>query len=749
MDAAPSHDPRVQELTREIATCAQRKQLPGAVVAFDTLVSEGHAPNVFAFCALVNAHCACADMPGALSVCARMVAVGVQPNTVVLTTLIKGFINAGETERAHALLAEMTTDLAAPGSDAPGEGGSGKPGLWACCARVRPDTRAVNALLRGCVRTGHVALANSVYEQMVDDWHVEADVTTFKLMVKLHAMALDGDAVAAIAERLAPAAGGTGGGGGGWGGGGEGGLGEEEEEDAPGGPLCMFWREGQNSCPRGSLCKFRHPATILQLGGAGKRPTRSGADGGGEGEEGEGGGQGGGGGGARGRAAFLCELRLQAAHAYALVARWDEAMASLALAERWHAAAVEESKAREAEGGEDGNSWYAQLALGEAKRELNRIGSHVRSGLARAKRPPSSISGGGLLPDTRGALCRTFLLPAATSTAPVAAAAASRKRARASDGDGGKQGDALSQSLFDTLRRAFGLDTACAGPSPAADERAEKGGKAKRRKAEALASQLQLFAARYAKCVGGSSAVFKMRHVFAGADGCRGTDLPLCVEVCSGNGDWAVAQAAATLGSFNWLAAELRYDRVWQILSRVLTGKVANLALVGGNAHALLGRHLRPGSVSHVFVNFPEPPHHSGDANAESAVELLSPAFFKSAHAALAPILKGGEGGGRLTILSDSRTYSLTLARLLGALHGEAGAPLFASTHTLLAHLKGGGIDQDWAGAREDSGGVAVHHGVPGRAQGHHVRVASYFDRFWEQGQHVERYFIDVTRLPA
>ena len=40
----------------------------------------------------------------------------------------------------------------------------------------------------------------------------------------------------------------------------------------------------------------------------------------------------------------------------------------------------------------------------------------------------------------------------------------------------------------------------------------------------------------------------------------------------------------------------------------VMLQRVPNLCVMGGDAHAIVRSHLRPCSVSHVFINFPEPP---------------------------------------------------------------------------------------------------------------------------------------------
>jgi hypothetical protein len=42
--------------------------------------------------------------------------------------------------------------------------------------------------------------------------------------------------------------------------------------------------------------------------------------------------------------------------------------------------------------------------------------------------------------------------------------------------------------------------------------------------------------------------------------------------------------------------------------------------------------------------------------------------------------------------------------------------------------------------------GVRLYEGLPGRRCGHRVYEQSYFDRFWENGQHIDRYFISVAK---
>ena len=58
----------------------------------------------------------------------------------------------------------------------------------------------------------------------------------------------------------------------------------------------------------------------------------------------------------------------------------------------------------------------------------------------------------------------------------------------------------------------------------------------------------------------------------------------------------------------------------------------------------VLAEHVAPCSVAHVFVNFPEPPHRAlgrgagiGVESTTNALAMLTPSFFRTLHAVLAP----------------------------------------------------------------------------------------------------------------
>lgn len=47
----------------------------------------------------------------------------------------------------------------------------------------------------------------------------------------------------------------------------------------------------------------------------------------------------------------------------------------------------------------------------------------------------------------------------------------------------------------------------------------------------------------------------------------------------------------------------------------------------------------------------------------------------------------------------------------------------------------------------EDHGGIMLYDGIPGTDSGHVVNVTSYFDRFWEHGNHTDRVFFVIEKL--
>lgn len=167
----------------------------------------------------------------------------------------------------------------------------------------------------------------------------------------------------------------------------------------------------------------------------------------------------------------------------------------------------------------------------------------------------------------------------------------------------------------------------------------------------------------------------RWRRVFGQPAGCA---LPMKLEVCSGVGDWVLAQAREEAGVAHWAACELRADRIHSILAKMVLGSATNLCVLSGDATTIVSDRIAACSLAVVCINFPEPPQRDRGASCEEAelsFHLLSPEFFRSVHAAL-------EDKGVLTILSDNLGYTESLARTLGSLRQD-GAPLFAAPSRL------------------------------------------------------------------
>lgn len=187
------------------------------------------------------------------------------------------------------------------------------------------------------------------------------------------------------------------------------------------------------------------------------------------------------------------------------------------------------------------------------------------------------------------------------------------------------------------------------------------------------------------------------------------------MEICSGTGDWVAAQAKADVNTGNWVALELRHDRVYNIFSRMVLGAVPNLCVVGGDAAGVVAKHTKPRSVSHIFINFPEPPDRQGDEAADTSLHLLTSQFFVAMHRTLMP-------RGRLTIFSDNGRYCRTLAASVGGLRCKDERRLFVCPS----------LPERSSLVREYAEGITIYHGVPGPEAGHLCYEQSYFDRFWE-----------------
>ena len=210
-----------------------------------------------------------------------------------------------------------------------------------------------------------------------------------------------------------------------------------------------------------------------------------------------------------------------------------------------------------------------------------------------------------------------------------------------------------------------------------------------------------------------------------------GNSLPVRMEVCSGHGDWVTARALADVGRSNWVALEMRRNRVRMTWAKALRKRLTNVALLCGMAHQMVAAHVPAASLTELHVNYPDPPEWVGSSQC-----LVDQSFLAAAHRALrrpgsgggraGPGSEGRDGGGggdggdggdagHLTLVTDDPTYAMRICRELSRV-----PHLFAAT---------------------EAGGRPFRAGVPEGYGG------SYFDDMWKNGNLRDRYYIRYRAL--
>lgn len=85
-----------------------------------------------------------------------------------------------------------------------------------------------------------------------------------------------------------------------------------------------------------------------------------------------------------------------------------------------------------------------------------------------------------------------------------------------------------------------------------------------------------------------------------------GNDHPISIEYCSGNGSWIASKAIAN-PHINWVAVEMKFDRVRKIWSKIKNHRINNLIVICGEALQATQSYFLDGSISDIYINFPDP----------------------------------------------------------------------------------------------------------------------------------------------
>lgn len=204
-----------------------------------------------------------------------------------------------------------------------------------------------------------------------------------------------------------------------------------------------------------------------------------------------------------------------------------------------------------------------------------------------------------------------------------------------------------SQLAKDAKRKFEAALRTVSSPKPSSDDAATPSRKRRRKQRQA----------------GSSTSRLDLRALFSTAES---SSRPIHLELCSGGGEWTLAQAARDRESC-WVACELRFDRAVRCFQRMALRRLAsassNVGIIVGDAKEALEQKLFPGSCSRLFINHPEPPHQTDLESAASseATHLLTADFLQ--HACAGILAKNGI----MTICTDSPEYGKWLRSTLAS----------------------------------------------------------------------------------
>lgn len=146
-----------------------------------------------------------------------------------------------------------------------------------------------------------------------------------------------------------------------------------------------------------------------------------------------------------------------------------------------------------------------------------------------------------------------------------------------------------------------------------------------------------------------------------------GNENPVHVEYCSGNGTW-IAEKALQNPHINWLAVEIKFTRVRKIWSKLKNYRLNNLVVLCGEGMQATHSYFPDRSVSHVFVNFPDPwPKRRHAKN-----RLIQTPFIEQ-------VKRISIDGGELTLVTDDPDYSLQMVETV--MESQSFIPSFPEPH--------------------------------------------------------------------
>jgi len=699
------------DATSNIQHFARVKQLSKATQTFRNLVENQRVnPSVYTYCALLNAY-ANAGRTKDIEIILRRMATETKhkekiekgkedailrpdcrPNVVAFTMLLKSYLIECDVRAAVKLLESMTAATSEVG------GTDGEDDISQCARGVGIDSRALNTFYRVCLRTGDVSSAIQWTGVKVED---VSDDTSKLLLAKMYAQSFRRELLKQEIESMQ--------------------ISIDECLNGKGvkdglkngikerqAPTCLFWKNGE--CQRGRMCKFYHDPNVKQ-----KVPEKQ--------EMAQ-------------KYDCLAQMygglaRLEANIALTSTTTDQKKKKSFAKA-CLKAIKSCEKACKQARAANEGSVQGEEEEEVEEEDDLELADPHRRNlfrntnrselerDMARLKDIVSEEDGDTSLKDATTITtiddCFSRCLLFTSKLGDVAV--------------NNQYNGSAGEMLFQELENSLGLEEVLNKDDD------------KKKRMEKLKKRLK-------KTVDSKTGQINFKKLFYDVHKETKEENEICLEVAAGNGEWALAQAAASSSSPSnknkkvWIASELRRDRSCDIFNRMCVSKLQNIAVVSGDAFRLLKENIRPNSLHRIFINFPEPPHHSGDEKSRNDKALLNREFFVAAHKALKKKDENVEGGGGLTIYSDNERYMHTLAKMISGLTVDDDDIAFESEKSYGADESSDTIEASF----ENVEGVRLYTGsAPGKGSGFEKYEESFFDRFWQAGSRIERYFMVFSK---
>lgn len=152
-------------VNKELAEYAQKKQLKSAIKTFNKSMKKGIPLDVHSYANLTNAYVRCGEIDAAMEQLEIMKKRNISPNIVLLTTIMKGYCESGDMVSAKGILEQM---------------------LSSNMVEKKPNIRTYNTFLRGCIRVGDINSALHYFTLIKrKESEVAPDKTTYQYIIQL------------------------------------------------------------------------------------------------------------------------------------------------------------------------------------------------------------------------------------------------------------------------------------------------------------------------------------------------------------------------------------------------------------------------------------------------------------------------------------------------------------------------------------------------------------------------------------